>query len=61
MSSSSWDLLINSFGVYARELSNNIVATCRTYYTKEKRNSAGDAEQAISDDVGSAPGLGFRV
>jgi len=55
MSSSSWDLLINSFGVYAREFSINIVDTCRRYYEKEKRSSAGDAEQASSDDEGSAP------
>jgi hypothetical protein len=55
MSSSSWDLLINSFGVYAREFSNNIVTTCRAYYAKEKRSSAGDAEPASSDDEGRAP------
>ena len=56
MSSSSWDLLINSFGVYAREFSNNIVETCRSYYVKEKRSSAEDAaEPSSSDDEGSAP------
>lgn len=47
MSNSSWDLFINSFGVYARDFSNHIVDLCRS---RRAARPNADSDSDAGDD-----------